>query len=99
MRVLRLGLGDARAVDLHPSVSVVTGLTERQHTALRRGFRAIGTGLSPRSAGLVEAHGLLLDRSDEHTSELPSLMRISYAVFCMKKKTNNTVQTRLHSTP
>src|SRR3546814_6510390 len=29
-------------------------------------------------------------RSEEHTSELQSLMRISYAVFCMKKKTNNT---------
>src|SRR3546814_1796521 len=26
------------------------------------------------------------DRSEEHTSELPSLMRISYAVFCLKKK-------------
>src|SRR3546814_2493895 len=26
-------------------------------------------------------------RSEEHTSELPSLMRISYAVFCLKKKT------------
>src|SRR3546814_5296727 len=29
------------------------------------------------------------DRSEEHTSELKSLMRISYAVFCLKKKTNN----------
>src|SRR3546814_3649958 len=29
----------------------------------------------------------LLDRSEEHTSELQSLMRISYAVFCLKKKT------------
>src|SRR3546814_5334855 len=28
----------------------------------------------------------LLDRSEEHTSELQSLMRISYAVFCLKKK-------------
>src|SRR3546814_3121199 len=28
------------------------------------------------------------DRSEEHTSELQSLMRISYAVFCMKKKNN-----------
>src|SRR3546814_7829764 len=28
-------------------------------------------------------------RSEEHTSELQSLMRNSYAVFCMKKKTNN----------
>src|SRR3546814_5939378 len=31
-----------------------------------------------------------LDRSEEHTSELQSLMRISYAVFCLKKKTNKT---------
>src|SRR3546814_9150282 len=30
----------------------------------------------------------LLDRSEEHTSELQSLMRISYAVFCLKQKTN-----------
>src|SRR3546814_3337533 len=33
---------------------------------------------------------LLGDRSEEHTSELQSLMRISYAVFCLKKK-NNTL--------
>src|SRR3546814_6481919 len=30
------------------------------------------------------------DRSEEHTSELQSLMRISYAVFCLKKKTTPT---------
>src|SRR3546814_10018193 len=32
--------------------------------------------------------GALSVRSEEHTSELQSLMRISYAVFCLKKKTN-----------
>src|SRR3546814_7357079 len=31
------------------------------------------------------------DRSEEHTSELQSLMRISYAVFCLKKKNNTTI--------
>src|SRR3546814_9737105 len=31
-------------------------------------------------------HGLEACRSEEHTSELQSLMRISYAVFCLKKK-------------
>src|SRR3546814_1131624 len=31
----------------------------------------------------------LADRSEEHTSEIQSLMRNSYAVFCLKKKTNN----------
>src|SRR3546814_4151656 len=33
-------------------------------------------------------HGLVR-RSEEHTSELQSLMRISYAVFCLKKKNKN----------
>src|SRR3546814_7101494 len=31
-----------------------------------------------------------MDRSEEHTSELQSLMRISYAVFCLKKKKKRT---------
>src|SRR3546814_9152700 len=36
-------------------------------------------------------------RSEEHTSELQSLMRISYAVFCLKKKKhNNTKQNNQH---
>src|SRR3546814_8442956 len=40
---------------------------------------------------LVEFTKILALRSEEHTSELQSLMRISYAVFCLKKKTlNNT---------
>src|SRR3546814_5893746 len=34
------------------------------------------------------------ERSEEHTSELQSLMRISYAVFCLKKKTNHRNNTR-----
>src|SRR3546814_9008196 len=41
-----------------------------------------------------------LHRSEEHTSELQSLMRISYAVFCLKKKkyiTNTTTQRILHT--
>src|SRR3546814_3394214 len=33
-------------------------------------------------------------RSEEHTSELQSLMRISYAVFCLKKKKKNTAHDR-----
>src|SRR3546814_1036940 len=32
---------------------------------------------------------IIIARSEEHTSELQSLMRISYAVFCLKKKKNN----------
>src|SRR3546814_1532749 len=36
-------------------------------------------------------------RSEEHTSELQSLMRISYAVFCLKKKTHNYIANISHS--
>src|SRR3546814_9809074 len=42
--------------------------------------------------GNAVVHGaaaLGMGRSEEHTSELQSLMRISYAVFCLKKKNNN----------
>src|SRR3546814_4532592 len=42
----------------------------------------------PRPRGDLFAE-LGADRSEEHTSELQSLMRISYAVFCLKKKTEN----------
>src|SRR3546814_10172328 len=35
-------------------------------------------------------------RSEEHTSELQSLMRISYAVFCLKKKKNNNTINQQH---
>src|SRR3546814_2268197 len=45
---------------------------------------------------LSDAHGRLTrddapDRSEEHTSELQSLMRISYAVFCLKKKNRQII--------
>src|SRR3546814_7285291 len=38
----------------------------------------------------TESSSANASRSEEHTSELQSLMRISYAVFCLKKKTNPT---------
>src|SRR3546814_9578335 len=43
---------------------------------------------------LCRADARLAPRSEEHTSELQSLMRISYAVFCLKKKTQtlNTIR-------
>src|SRR3546814_5047651 len=37
--------------------------------------------------------GVIAGRSEEHTSELQSLMRISYAVFCLKKKKQNVIRT------
>src|SRR3546814_1736539 len=46
--------------------------------------RGVGVGLARLDQGDLLAH-----RSEEHTSELQSLMRISYAVFCLKKKTKS----------
>src|SRR3546814_5913414 len=65
-----------------------------------RGHRAAGVGVAVEQldAGLrrrVHQHVVhLVVRSEEHTSELQSLMRISYAVFCLKKTTqhNNTTE-------
>src|SRR3546814_5128962 len=48
------------------------------------------------SGNIARQHGLTISavvqkRSEEHTSELQSLMRISYAVFCLKKKKNSII--------
>src|SRR3546814_10179293 len=57
--------------------------------------------LDDRDVGFLEDRaqqargGLLADRSEEHTSELKTLMRISYAVFCVKK--NKHKQKRNHT--
>src|SRR3546814_3390792 len=46
-------------------------------------------GARPWRRGRKEHSGKAHRRSEEHTSELQSLMRISYAVFCLKKKKNH----------
>src|SRR3546814_1173148 len=46
------------------------------------------------AAILTQCCRLMPIRSEEHTSELQSLMRISYAVFCSKKKTTHTSTTQ-----
>src|SRR3546814_4597354 len=45
-----------------------------------------------RRRGEERAEFLFIERSEEHTSELQSLMRISYAVFCLKKKNNKSIK-------
>src|SRR3546814_5176548 len=57
-----------------------------QFHSSRQRDRAQGRPLARRSRAAHDAG----QRSEEHTSELQSLMRISYAVFCLKKKKNNT---------
>src|SRR3546814_2577729 len=70
-----------------PEVAWV-GKTEQALKADGRSYRA---GTFPfmangRARALGDTTGFVKIRSEEHTSELQSLMRISYAVFCLKKK-------------
>src|SRR3546814_2140853 len=64
-------------------------LGDAHRVAVVRHHRA-DDGLLRQEAGIRHAAGRLAQRSEEHTSELQSLMRISYAVFCLKKKNNKT---------
>src|SRR3546814_7062629 len=74
--------------------ALVEGLRMRGHR------RVIALPAPDQLAALVEqeaAPGDLVVRSEEHTSELQSLMRISYAVFCLKKnKRSNEMRDRTH---
>src|SRR3546814_10714823 len=79
------------------TILVSAARASSRSTARRREMidreRHIGIVSEPRVVD-VEA-GFLKFRSEEHTSELQSLMRISYAVFCLKKKkqkATNSVQ-------
>src|SRR3546814_955296 len=75
---------------------VVIALLQRLqgHLPLRRIVAAPAEGHRP--AGVArhrrQIAGGVGERSEEHTSELQSLMRSSYAVFCLKQKTNKPQQ-------
>src|SRR3546814_3112680 len=64
------------------------------YTTLFRSYSTMRSGMQPfrypPSEAVRAASGChCVKRSEEHTSELQSLMRISYAVFCLKKKINH----------
>src|SRR3546814_5410063 len=73
-----------RAAAHHAAEHLVDGLVaeaDPQHRHLRS---------QPLDQFDADAGTVGIARSEEHTSELQSLMRISYAVFCLKKKTQTT---------
>src|SRR3546814_5550948 len=72
-----------------PDVQLVAGSVASREGAsalAERGVDAVKVGVGPGSICTTRV------RSEEHTSELQSLMRISYAVFCLKKKKIQTTQ-------
>src|SRR3546814_10544816 len=77
-----------------PAAFTVSTGEAHWHVLMRA--RAIETQCHVVAAAQCGTHGDGRQRSEEHTSELQSLMRISYAVFCLKKKT--TIHTTSHNT-
>src|SRR3546814_3512734 len=100
----------ARPFDRDPRGPPHRGIARQRSRRRRRGAPVDASArrlteplafLHTRHAGLVPASNhpqsvaLEARRSEEHTSELQSLMRISYAVFCLKKKNKYKQKTRL----
>src|SRR3546814_5783899 len=73
---------------LFRSVTIQADIIKQKLPTNNFGFREIGFGKYDDAMykALTTDHPIDLCRSEEHTSELQSLMRISYAVFCLKKK-------------
>src|SRR3546814_3325358 len=93
-----------RALARHGSLSAAARSLKVNHATVARRVAALeavlGTPLFDRhargyratpAAQPVIAAAEQVERSEEHTSELQSLMRISYAVFCLKKKQNKKI--------
>src|SRR3546814_1542544 len=87
-RAFRRRLGQDRRLDVDEAVGIHEVADAFDHvmtqTQVLLHLRATQIDIA-----ILEAR-VLTDRSEEHTSELQSLMRISYAVFCLKKKKHQT---------
>src|SRR3546814_9141491 len=71
---------------MEPSVSALVSHIEDHSDFVEPGVAAGDDATSDAASDATSDADDASDRSEEHTSELQSLMRISYAVFCLKKK-------------
>src|SRR3546814_7320341 len=85
-----------RELGLLPVDGVTMTRIEYAHTHGRRRLPAV---VPAKQVPVEELSQVLRRRSEEHTSELQSLMRISYAVFCLKKKTHKTKRQTTNTKP
>src|SRR3546814_5573112 len=85
-------LAEVTAIDLLNSIvqrmldQVASGQSNNSNQADSENLRQFNEQLARVRQRLFERESTVNQRSEEHTSELQSLMRISYAVFCLKKK-------------
>src|SRR3546814_10805770 len=93
-------VGSATRVTLTETVASLPASSDTRQSAANATSTVFSSPtLAPTSASsmvgciMPEPSKVPATRSEEHTSELQSLMRISYAVFCLKKKTTQTNKT------
>src|SRR3546814_8955054 len=110
MPVPRHRIGEAAREGTDPGGLGAIKIAEQQeaHQRWLYPIRLLETRFTTRAAAEASADLVVIvqgasctgNRSEEHTSELQSLMRISYAVFCLKKKTKSqiTIITNYHQT-
>src|SRR3546814_8121563 len=98
--LFRSQLFERLAADQFPRVQLALALQlalQFGHPRAPRFDLDLGSAHSGTGAGQIGSEGFRVEphqhRSEEHTSELQSLMRISYAVFCLNKKKKNTYTT------
>src|SRR3546814_4904043 len=79
-----------------PAISFTTSRKLRPDLWIRLGL-VVTPSSRPVCASSAISFTSAVSRSEEHTSELQSLMRISYAVFCLKKNSHTITQTHDHT--
>src|SRR3546814_10572092 len=83
------GLKKGVVVNIESTVQSIQRAIEEAQLMAGCRIHSAFVGVAGNHIRSLNSHGI---RSEEHTSELQSLMRISYAVFCLKKKTIKTSQ-------
>src|SRR3546814_6460542 len=83
-----IGLATAKRLASEGAKVVIADIDEDGAERAANEMRETGAEAAAYRLDLADEASIeaLVDRSEEHTSELQSLMRISYAVFCLKKK-------------
>src|SRR3546814_9202772 len=90
--------GEADALDVVDFSSACEARSQLDSAAICDSFCEGGSGLSGPSDSRAALSGMRDgSRSEEHTSELQSLMRISYAVLCLKKKSKQYIKLKIYS--
>src|SRR3546814_2524531 len=90
LQAIEAGAAFRSLAERHGAVEI-TEIRRQREDWQRDATRQLATGRAGEAISAYEENGFVHaaeTRSEEHTSDLQSLMRISYAVFCLKKKKN-----------